>query len=355
MVRKSQKAGDPDAYGVAETAASSNEPSAFTGNAPDATNPPEKDDAESYFKRGGEESVIDKQWDAAIADFTRAIELEAKPGVVSLCYRFRADAKRNKGDLAGAIADYTKSVELDTDSDNADSYYGRGLAKKKSGDSDGAIADYAKTIELDPDDANHYLNLSNDDDKIKDLGDSQDAIADLTKIIALDPKNGDAYGLRASAIALSPVWASSCYYGRGYAKKQKGDLEGAAADYAEAREIASNESVPSTNAGTPSPASTGAPAADSPSANQAPLTTISGEPIHEGLNIVGVDAKVVEPGDTYDYVGWKVVLYNNSDTPITDISVRIIFSIRTTSSWTTTAIKSSRWLRMSHSLSPDGT
>ena len=59
------------------------------------------------------------------------------------------------GDPDGAIADYSRAIELD--SDDADAYYSRGNAKSELGDHYGAIADYSRTIELTPDFAANYL------------------------------------------------------------------------------------------------------------------------------------------------------------------------------------------------------
>jgi len=55
--------------------------------------------------------------------------------------------KKAKGDLDGAIADYTKAIELKPDS--ALAYYNRSDAKQAKGDLDGANADHTKATEID--------------------------------------------------------------------------------------------------------------------------------------------------------------------------------------------------------------
>ena len=92
--------------------------------------------------------------DGAIADYTKAIEL--KPDYADAYYH-RGLAKQAKcsfggfvwterGELDEAIADYTKAIELKPD--YADAYYNRGLAKQAEGDLDGARVDCTKAIEL---------------------------------------------------------------------------------------------------------------------------------------------------------------------------------------------------------------
>jgi tetratricopeptide (TPR) repeat protein len=82
---------------------------------------------------------------AAIADFTKAIEL--KPDY-AVAYSNRAGAKRALKDFDGAIADCTKAIELQPD--YAVAYNNRGGAKLAKGDIDGAAADFAKAVDLDP-------------------------------------------------------------------------------------------------------------------------------------------------------------------------------------------------------------
>ena len=51
-------------------------------------------------------------------------------------------ARQTKGDLDGAIADYSKAIELNPKI--AEAYNNRGLARYDKEDFDGAIADYTK-------------------------------------------------------------------------------------------------------------------------------------------------------------------------------------------------------------------
>ncbi|HLG12952.1 MAG TPA: tetratricopeptide repeat protein [Blastocatellia bacterium] len=68
-------------------------------------------------------------------------------------YADRAVAPKGKGDLEGAIADYTKAIEIapnQTKIAKAQIYNNRATARERKGDLDGVIADYTKAIELDP-------------------------------------------------------------------------------------------------------------------------------------------------------------------------------------------------------------
>ena len=54
--------------------------------------------------------------------------------------------KHNAGDFTGAIADFSKSIELYPQ--YAEAYNFRGISKYKSGDTNGACADWKKALEL---------------------------------------------------------------------------------------------------------------------------------------------------------------------------------------------------------------
>src|SRR5438132_126199 len=129
--------------------------------------------ADDYNSRGlAKETKGDH--DGAIADYNRAIELDPKH---SRAYRNRRLANQDKGvhhpavvhhpSLHDAVPIYmstTQQPKLDEfvvsvvyppvaeaqTSHSADDYSSRGLAKEAKGDHDGAIADYSRAIELDP-------------------------------------------------------------------------------------------------------------------------------------------------------------------------------------------------------------
>src|SRR2546423_1428188 len=122
--------------------------------------------------------------DGAIEDFTKAIE--GSDGLVKVVgYINRANARLNKSDWDGAIADYTSSLDLQLNPGEnvkakperrkpeanvlvsggvtlappiAFTYNNRGNARKGKGDLDGAIADYTKALEQNPKYAEAFYN-----------------------------------------------------------------------------------------------------------------------------------------------------------------------------------------------------
>src|SRR3984893_3137214 len=70
--------------------------------------------AEEYNNRGLERQGKGDV-DGAIEDYTRAISLKGKPVVMEAAYNNRANARLSKNDLDGAIADYGKAIEVAPD------------------------------------------------------------------------------------------------------------------------------------------------------------------------------------------------------------------------------------------------
>ena len=104
--------------------------------------------------------------------------------------------KYEAGNYQGAITDYDKAIEIDSQS--AFAYYNRGIAKYNLEDYQGAISDYTKAIEINP----HYSNpqyadaYHNRGNAKKDFGDYQGAIVDYDKAIEINPQYGNAYNNR---------------------------------------------------------------------------------------------------------------------------------------------------------------
>src|SRR5206468_3498614 len=148
--------------------------------------------AERYYESGLKKQD-EGDLDGAIADFTRAIELDSQ---YAHAYYNRGNVREAKGDHDGAITDYDRAIELDPK--YAYSYNNRGNAKKAKGDFDGAIADFTRAIELAPQDARFYYSRAGG--KFS-RGDFDGAIADLDRVIELNGKEPVPYTVRGDLYA----------------------------------------------------------------------------------------------------------------------------------------------------------
>ena len=183
---------------------------------------PKPQDAQGFVNRGRARG-FNGDANGAIADFGRAIELDAK---LTSAFYHRGIARLRKDDFDGAIADLNRAIDLSPKT--ADYYNDRGLAKLGKGDNDGAIADLTRAIELDPKNALAYRNRALAKNIKKD---ADGALGDYNRAIELDPKNANAFN------------------NRGNIKKSKGDLDGAIADFTSAIGLNSNLAVAYKNRG----------------------------------------------------------------------------------------------------------
>lgn len=177
----------------------------------DFTNAIDIDIKASFFASRGEARRQNKDLDGAISDCLKAITLDSR---CLLAWFFLAQSKSDKGDHEGSIKDYTRAIELDTEA--WDSYNNRGIEKNDMGDFEGAIEDYTRAIEINPRKAFPYKNRGVTK---KRLNDFEGAIEDYTRAIEIDPK--DAFS----------------YKNRGDARREENDKEGAIEDYTRAIKI----------------------------------------------------------------------------------------------------------------------
>lgn len=170
------------------------------------------------YKRGLEK-LENFEYEAAIQNFTKAIEL--KPDYVD-SYMNRAEAKELLSDFEGAIEDYTKV--LDYVSNYVPALYKRAILKNEIRDYEGAVIDlnhvielyptysyayfyrgvaynhlqnyeasienYKKMLELTPDVAEGHFNLAATYFEMKNY---KEAIKEYTKTIELEPNDCEAY------------------------------------------------------------------------------------------------------------------------------------------------------------------
>lgn len=126
-----------------------------------------------------------REYDLSIADSTRGIELSPKAAEP---YVNRGAAFSEKGDLDRALADFDRAIELKPKS--AAAFSNRGYVYIKKGDYDLAITDLTRAIELDPKSA---LSFSSRGLAYNEKGEHDRAITDLNHAIELDPKLANVY------------------------------------------------------------------------------------------------------------------------------------------------------------------
>ena len=143
--------------------------------------------------------------DGALADYSRAIELSPQNATA---YNNRGLAEITKGDLDGALADYDRALQISPR--NFEIRTNRGVVRQRKGDLDGALADYDIAIKLWKTYVPAYRNRA----KLKMAKNDLDgALADCTFMLAINPKD------------------ASAYYDRALIKTAKGDPDAARVDF----------------------------------------------------------------------------------------------------------------------------
>ena len=200
--------------------------------------------AEEYFYNAFTKLILE-DYKGAITDYTKAIDLDSN---YTVAYFQRGNAKDELKDYRGAITDYTKAIDLDPNHTKA--YVNRGADKGELKDYKGAITDYSKAIDLDPNEVLAYINRGYDKSELKDY---RGALMDYDKAIEIDPNNFDAYFNRAGAksqlkdyqgmvadyskvIEIDPNYAKA-YAARGFGKFSQGDKDGGCLDWSKAGEL----------------------------------------------------------------------------------------------------------------------
>ena len=159
-------------------------------------------EAKKYNERGNA-SYNSKNYDQAIAEFTKAIELSPQ---FEEAYNNRGVAKFSKRDYSGAVADYTKAIE--SFPGYVIAHHNRGFALIEQGDYQRASADCTRALELDPKDDYAYACRGR---AYLKLGRLSEALADAHRSLQLRPSDAtnlldrayilEALGRREEAIA----------------------------------------------------------------------------------------------------------------------------------------------------------
>ncbi len=213
-----------------------------TANVPLKLNNPQ--DAKTYYVRG---LTRFDRGDApgAVADFTKAIQTQSD---YVEAYFYRGLAYFDLREMTKSIADYSKAIALN--GSYVDAYYNRALVLSALGDKPGAIADYTQVIRLDRNFAAAYNNRGL---ALSDLGDQKGAIDDFNQALQINPGRANTYFNRGlalfrinndrsaladytQAIQLNPSYAKA-YANRGITLVRMGDRPGAIADLQQAARL----------------------------------------------------------------------------------------------------------------------
>ncbi len=185
-----------------------------------------RSDADGAYNRA-REWYIKGDFDRAIENFTRAIELSSHPD-----YRNGGRRQNWNEEMHLTNADSHSAAIVMIDPLTALAFEGRALARFRTGDTEaaiadsdraiainpglGALADFDQALQLDPRRAEFY---SDRGEAREEMGNVDDALRDLDQAVALDPRLARAYHCRAM------VW------------RDKNDLNRAVADMTRAIEV----------------------------------------------------------------------------------------------------------------------
>jgi tetratricopeptide (TPR) repeat protein len=141
-----------------------------------------RDNASEYYQRGMESFRL-RQFAKAIADFSRAIELDPK---YVEAYANRGYAYSEQGKTEQAIKDYERVIALDPN--RALAYYNRGVIFLEEKNLDRAIEDFSTAIRLSPGLVHAYFNRAVAYEK---RGQRELAIADCEAMIKVATEPSD--------------------------------------------------------------------------------------------------------------------------------------------------------------------
>jgi tetratricopeptide (TPR) repeat protein len=157
-------------------------------------------------------------------------------------YTSRGIAYSNKGNYDLAISDYTKAIELEPN--ESEGYILRGMEYRMKGDLDQALIDFDSAIRIDPKAEPAYMGRGN---VLLHKREYDKAIINYNKVLQLNPNSKDAYQFRGltyaemgsydfaindydAAIKIDPDFANA-YSARGEAYSKKGEYSKAISDY----------------------------------------------------------------------------------------------------------------------------
>ncbi len=165
-------------------------------------------DSAEYVLKQGAERAAQGDFDGAIADYTRAIQINSRMTglgnspcsgseiVVSdlfnaLSLNNRGFAHFRKGELEKALVDFDRAIRMQPQL--ADAYNNRGNVWQEKGDLEKALADFNQAIKLNP---RHSAAFNNRANIHQTKGHLDEALADYNQSIALEPTKAIAFANR---------------------------------------------------------------------------------------------------------------------------------------------------------------
>lgn len=155
------------------------------------TSPSSPNDSTSAQPRGARElynqgidKASQKDYQGALADYTKALQIDSQDPNI---YYSRALIYVELGEYEKAIADYTKAIDFKYNPLSI-AYYNRAIAYRYKQDVQAAISDFNKSLLLDPNYADAYFDRAN---AYSSQGEREKAIADYKKAAELYQKKGN--------------------------------------------------------------------------------------------------------------------------------------------------------------------
>jgi tetratricopeptide (TPR) repeat protein len=149
------------------------------------------------LQRRGVVYVAKRQFDRAIQDFDRAIQLKPNdPRILASIFNGRGGAYGGKTQYDRAIDNYDQAVRLEPK--NGVLFRSRGFAYALTGKNDRAIEDFNEAIRLASNDATALVGRG---ESYRAMGQYDRAIQDYNQAIRLDPNLADAFQARGAAYA----------------------------------------------------------------------------------------------------------------------------------------------------------
>jgi tetratricopeptide (TPR) repeat protein len=132
-------------------------------------------------------------FDRAMADYDRGIALNSE---MPLAFLNRGTLHARRGDFEPAIADFTAAIDLDND--YVDAWYNRGVMYGRLGDGKRALADFRRVLELEPGHVRARISVSS---LLSAHSQKEAALVEIERAVKADPRNARALAERARLLA----------------------------------------------------------------------------------------------------------------------------------------------------------